>query len=55
MFRIGRSALTDVALDYTTQDTVAFFEDANYPVSVEMTLTFLETHLMYRGLIEKGF
>ena len=55
LFRIGRSALTDVSLDYTTQDTVAFFEDANYPVSVEMTLTFLETHLMYRGLIEKGF
>ena len=55
LFKIGRSALTDVGVDYTTQDTVAFFEDADYPVSVEMTLEFQEIWLMHRGLIRKGY
>ena len=44
-----------MGVDYTTQDTVAFFEDANYPVSVEMTLEFQEVWLMHRGLIRKGY
>ncbi len=55
LFKIGRSALTDVGVDYTTQDTVAFFHDADYPVSVEMTLEFQEIWLMHRGLIRKGY
>ena len=55
LFKIGRSALTDISVDYTTQDTVAFFEDANYPVTTELTLEFQEIYLMHRGLIRKGY
>ena len=55
LYRIGKSALTDLSLNYTTQDTVAFFEDANYPVTTELTLEFQEINLMHRGLIRKGY
>jgi len=55
LFRIGRSALTDMDLDYTTQDTVAFFEGSPYPVTTEMTLSFQEIWMQHRGLAEIGY
>jgi len=56
LFQIGRSVLTDIALDYTTQDTVLFFEDTQNPVSIEMKLSFTEINVLYRELVsgEKG-
>ena len=55
LFRIGRSALTDMDLNYTTQDTVAFFENSPFPVTTEMTLTFQEIWMQHRGLAAIGY
>ncbi len=51
LFQIGRSVLTDIALDYTTQDTVLFFENTQNPVSIEMKLSFTEINVLYRELV----
>ena len=48
MFNIGRSVLTNCELSYTTQDTVLFFEGTQFPVTVNMALTFMEIEIMYR-------
>ena len=55
MFSIGRSVLTACDLDYSTESTVLFFEDTQYPVSISMKLSFMELEVMYREKIEKGF
>ena len=55
LFRIGRSVLSDMSLDYTTQDTVAFFEGSSDPVSVNMTLEFQELSVIHRKLVREGF
>ena len=56
MFNIGRSVLTNCELSYTTQDTVLFFEDTQFPVTISMALTFMEIEIMYRTKItDKGF
>jgi len=55
LFRIGRSVLSDMSLDYTTQDTVAFFEGSSDPVSVNMTLEFQELSVIHRKLVKEGF
>jgi len=55
LFRIGRSVLSDMSLDYTTQDTVAFFEGTTDPVTVNMTLEFQELSVIHRGLVRGGF
>ena len=56
MFNIGRSVLTNCELSYTTQDTVLFFEGTQYPVTVNMSLTFMEIEVMHRSKItNKGF
>ena len=48
MFNIGKSVLTNCELSYTTQDTVLFFEGTQFPVTVNMALTFMEIEIMYR-------
>ena len=51
MFNIGRSVLTNCELSYTTQDTVLFFEGTQFPVTINMALTFMEIEIMYRSKI----
>ena len=51
MFNIGRSVLTNCELSYTTQDTVLFFEGTQFPVTISMSLTFMEIEIMYRSKI----
>ena len=51
MFNIGRSVLTNCELSYTTQDTVLFFEGTQYPVTVNMKLTFMEIEIMHRSKV----
>lgn len=55
LFRIGRSVLTDLNLDFTTQDTVSFFEGSEEPVTVGLTLEFEELSVMHRQLIREGY
>ena len=51
MFNIGRSVLTNCELSYTTQDTVLFFEGTQFPVTINMGLTFMEIEIMQRAKI----
>jgi hypothetical protein len=51
MFNIGRSVLTNCDLAYTTQDTVLFFEGTQYPVTISMSLTFMEIEVMHRSKV----
>ena len=51
MFNIGRSVLTSCDLSYTTQDTVLFFEGTQYPVTINMALSFMEIEVMHRSKI----
>jgi len=51
MFNIGRSVLTSCDLSYTTQDTVLFFEGTQYPVTINMSLSFMEIEVMHRSKI----
>jgi len=51
MFNIGKSVLTNCDLSYTTQDTVVFFEGTQFPVTINMKLTFMEIEVMYRTKI----
>jgi len=55
MFNIGKSVLTSCDVNYTTQDTVLFFENTQYPVTISMALSFMEIEVMYRNKIRKGF
>jgi hypothetical protein len=52
MFNIGRSVLTNCELSYTTQDTVLFFEGTQYPVTISMSLSFMEIEIMHRSKIQ---
>ena len=51
MFNIGKSVLTNCELSYTTQDTVLFFEGTQFPVTINMKLTFMEIEVMHRSKI----
>ena len=53
MFNIGRSVLMNCELSYTTQDTVLFFEGTQYPVTISMSLSFMEIEIMHRSKIQK--
>ena len=55
MFNIGRSVLTACDLNYTTQDVPLFFDGTQYPVSIDMALSFMEIGVMYREKIDQGF
>ena len=54
MFNIGKSVLTSCEMTYTTQDLPVFFEGTQYPVTIDMSLSFMEIEVMYRGKIRKG-
>ena len=56
LFKIGRSVLTSCDLSYTTQDVPLFFEGTQYPVTIDMKLTFMEVEVMYREkVIKEGY
>ena len=55
MFNIGKSVLTACDLNYTTQDVPLFFDNRQYPVSIDMALSFMEIGVMYREKIDQGF
>ena len=55
MFNIGRSVCTGCDLNFATENVPLFFEGTNFPVSIEMKLTFMEIDIMYREKIEEGF
>ena len=55
MFNIGKSVLTACDLNYTTQDVPLFFDDRQFPVSIDMALSFMEIGVMYREKIDQGF
>ena len=48
MFNIGRSVCTSCGMDYNTEGVPLFFEGTQYPVSMQMELTFMELELMHR-------
>ena len=55
MFNIGRSVCTACDLNYTTQDVPLFFDNTQYPVSIDMQLSFMEIGIMYREKVDRGF
>ena len=51
MFNIGRSVLKACDVDYATESVPLFFEGTQFPVSAQMTLTFMELEVMTREKI----
>ena len=48
MFNIGRSVCTACEMDYNTEGVPLFFEGTQYPVSMQMELSFMELEVMHR-------
>ena len=55
MFNIGRSVCTACDLNYTTQDVPLLFDGTQYPVSIDMALSFMEIGIKKREKIDQGF
>ena len=55
MFNIGRSVLTACDMNYQTEGVPLFFEGTQFPVSMEMALSFMEIEIMYRDKINLGY
>ena len=55
MFNIGRSVLTACDMNYNTEGIPLFFEGTQYPVSMEMGLSFMEIEVMHRDKIKLGY
>ena len=53
-FRIARSVCNSVLVNYAAAGVPFFFEDGK-PFEVKMTLTFTETVIITKSLVEKGF
>ena len=51
MFNIGRSVLKACDVNYATESVPLFFEGTQFPVSAEMTLSFMELEVMTREKI----
>ena len=51
MFNIGRSVLTSCEVNYATESVPLFFEGTQFPVSAEMSLSFMELEVMTREKI----
>ena len=52
MFNIGRSVLTSCDLDFATENVPLFFDDTQYPVSISMKLSFMETEILHREKVD---
>ena len=55
LFNIGRSVLTACDMNYNTEGVPLFFEGTQYPVSMEMALSFMEIEVMHRQKIQIGY
>ena len=55
MFNIGRSVLTACDMNYNTEGVPLFFEGTQFPVSMEMVLSFMEIEVMHRQKIQIGY
>ena len=51
MFNIGRSVLKACDVNYATESVPLFFEGTQFPVSAEMSLSFMELEVMTREKI----
>ena len=51
MFNIGRSVLKACDVNYATEGAPLFFEGTQFPVSAEMSLSFMELEVMTREKI----
>tara|TARA_Y100000031_G_scaffold116878_1_gene129590 strand:+ start:72 stop:908 length:837 start_codon:yes stop_codon:yes gene_type:complete len=51
MFNIGRSVLKSCEVNYATESVPLFFEGTQFPVSAEMSLSFMELEVMTREKI----
>ena len=54
MFNIGRSVLKSCEVNYATESIPLFFEGTQFPVSAEMSLSFMELEVMTREKITGG-
>jgi len=54
MFNIGRSVCTSCEMDYNTEGVPLFFEGTQYPVSMQMGLSFMELEIMHRQKVTKA-
>ena len=54
MFNIGKSVLLSCDLNFATENVPLFFDRTQYPVSIEMKLSFMELEVMYRERIKEG-
>ena len=54
MFNIGRSVCTACEMDYNTEGVPLFFEGTQYPVSMQMGLSFMELEIMHRQKVTKA-
>jgi hypothetical protein len=52
---ISTCHITNMNVSYSTGGTRAFFSDTGAPVSVRLSLEFMETELITRGRIRQGF
>ena len=56
LFRIGKSVLTAVDLNFDTESLPLFFEGTQNPVTIDMKLSFMEVEVMYREkVIKQGY
>ena len=55
MFNIGKSVLTGCELNFDTENVPLFFDGTQYPVTISMKLSFMETDVMYREKVDQGF
>ena len=49
------AVLTACELNFDTENVPLFFDGTQYPVSIAMKLSFMETDVMYREKIDQGF
>ena len=47
--------LTSCDLSFDTENVPLFFDGTQYPVSIEMKLSFMEIDIMYREKVQQGF
>lgn len=55
LYNISTCHITNMSVNYSTGGTRAFFNDTGAPVSVRLSLEFMETELMTRDRIRQGF
>ena len=55
LFKIGKSVLESLNVDYATSGGAAFFADGGEPVTTTISLGFKETVLMTKQTVAEGY